>query len=641
MPDTELQTELGPLQIDYISMYESANGYSFACVFLMFLWVAYLVYLLGNTAGTYFSPALGSICERLNLPYNIAGVTFLAMGNGAPDVFASITSFSGGSDVLIGLGGLLGASMFISSVAVGALIVLAPCSINPRNFVRDVLFHIVGVISLVFVAIMGQVTLLMAICYFIVYAVYVGIVVYSWRIDASVEALIASTQKPSSAIQAAFWHLPEKKKKQQSQSLRPQKPKQKQFSMPASRAAPSTSNSLYTFLILNEDGDDDDEKNAGDEDGATTINLSGGLIAPIFDHEIFEDHFAAPKDTSKEPTVLVSHAPASSKLQPFDGVDMNSPSDPPVFVDGGSGSASLSDQEEGSSLLQPAGQSSRKRRGIASSLYWQQMQLRRRLQRHLLSNEWWEYEWYYKLLAVIDIPAVFLRDATIPVLDTDLWSRFYAVIQPIFAPQFLLVVSGLHTSHVGALPLPAFVLIFSFFPAAGVYLTTHNNKAPGGTYGIVWVMLSFTMCISWIYLLAGELVACLSSIGEIMSIPSSFMGLTILAWGNSVGDFFANIAVGKQGYGEMAVAGCYGGPIFNLFIGLGLSFFYICVKGYPEPFIIDFDATSIISMVFLLLTLFSTLAIVIMRGYELEIKFGYFLICLYGFYTLCQFLLLL
>ena len=101
--------------------------------------------------------------SQLNLPYNIAGVTFLAMGNGAPDVFASITSFSGGSDVLIGLGGLLGASMFISSVAVGALIVLAPCSINPRNFVRDVLFHIVGVISLVFVAIMGQVTLLMAV----------------------------------------------------------------------------------------------------------------------------------------------------------------------------------------------------------------------------------------------------------------------------------------------------------------------------------------------------------------------------------------------------------------------------------------------------------------------------------------------
>ena len=100
---------------------------------------------------------------QLNLPYNIAGVTFLAMGNGAPDVFSSVTSFGGGSDVLIGLGGLLGASMFISTVAVGSLIVASPCAVNPRNFVRDVAFHIIGVVSLAIVGMIGEVTLSMAV----------------------------------------------------------------------------------------------------------------------------------------------------------------------------------------------------------------------------------------------------------------------------------------------------------------------------------------------------------------------------------------------------------------------------------------------------------------------------------------------
>lgn len=88
------------------------------------------------------------------------------MGNGAPDVFSSVTSFGGGSDVLIGLGGLLGASMFISTVAVGSLIVASPCAVNPRNFVRDVVFHIIGVVCLAIVGMIGKVTMSMAVCPF-------------------------------------------------------------------------------------------------------------------------------------------------------------------------------------------------------------------------------------------------------------------------------------------------------------------------------------------------------------------------------------------------------------------------------------------------------------------------------------------
>ena len=121
-------------------------------------------YEVGHTAECYFSPALAGICEGLRLPENIAGVTFLAMGNGAPDVFASLTSFSSGSDVLIGFGALVGASMFIASVVVGSLVVVKECSVNPRNFIRDVLFHIAGVLFLLYVVIVGEVTMLLSVC---------------------------------------------------------------------------------------------------------------------------------------------------------------------------------------------------------------------------------------------------------------------------------------------------------------------------------------------------------------------------------------------------------------------------------------------------------------------------------------------
>jgi sodium/potassium/calcium exchanger 6 len=45
----------------------------------------------------------------------------------------------------------------------------------------------------------------------------------------------------------------------------------------------------------------------------------------------------------------------------------------------------------------------------------------------------------------------------------------------------------------------------------------------------------------------------------------------VLAWGNSSGDMMANITIAKKGFAEMAITGCYAGPLFNLLMGLGLS----------------------------------------------------------------------
>jgi Sodium/calcium exchanger protein len=41
------------------------------------------------------------------------------------------------------------------------------------------------------------------------------------------------------------------------------------------------------------------------------------------------------------------------------------------------------------------------------------------------------------------------------------------------------------------------------------------------------------------------------------------VGLSILAWGNSIGDLFSNIALAKQGYQQMAFAACFGGPMLS------------------------------------------------------------------------------
>ncbi|VDK59446.1 unnamed protein product [Cylicostephanus goldi] len=57
------------------------------------------------------------------------------------------------------------------------------------------------------------------------------------------------------------------------------------------------------------------------------------------------------------------------------------------------------------------------------------------------------------------------------------------------------------------------------------------------------------------------------------------LGLTILAWSNSIGDLIADISVVKQGYPRMAMAAAIGGPLFNLLIGFGLPFLIAIAGG--------------------------------------------------------------
>ena len=50
------------------------------------------------------------------------------------------------------------------------------------------------------------------------------------------------------------------------------------------------------------------------------------------------------------------------------------------------------------------------------------------------------------------------------------------------------------------------------------------------------------------------------------------MGITILAWGNSMGDLSANMTMAKKGLANMAITACFAGPVFNILIGLGGGF---------------------------------------------------------------------
>ena len=96
--------------------------------------------LLGSTADEYFSPALEMFSSELGLPPRFAGVTLLALGNGASDVSATMNAVW--SDPTNGykmsLGALTGASMFVTTIVAG-MVILANGGVVCRGaLLRDV-----------------------------------------------------------------------------------------------------------------------------------------------------------------------------------------------------------------------------------------------------------------------------------------------------------------------------------------------------------------------------------------------------------------------------------------------------------------------------------------------------------------------
>merc|ERR1719478_863576 len=75
----------------------------------------------------------------------------------------------------------------------------------------------------------------------------------------------------------------------------------------------------------------------------------------------------------------------------------------------------------------------------------------------------------------------------------------------------------------------------------------------------------------WLALLAVELTQAARALGAAIGIPSALLGIGFVAWGNSIGDLLAGLAVTRTGNGRMAVVAVFSGPLFNNLTGFGLA----------------------------------------------------------------------
>jgi sodium/potassium/calcium exchanger 6 len=135
---------------------------------------------LGIAASDFFCPNLGTLANVLGLDENVAGVTFLAFGNGSPDVFSTFAAMKSHTASLA-LGELLGAATFISSVVVGSICLVKPFKVDAYPFLRDIGFFATAVALLQAVLWDGKLHLWETLMLVGLYVLYVMIVVVgSW-----------------------------------------------------------------------------------------------------------------------------------------------------------------------------------------------------------------------------------------------------------------------------------------------------------------------------------------------------------------------------------------------------------------------------------------------------------------------------
>ncbi|CAL4926501.1 unnamed protein product [Urochloa decumbens] len=241
------------------------------------------------------------------------------------------------------------------------------------------------------------------------------------------------------------------------------------------------------------------------------------------------------------------------------------------------------------------------------------------------------------LARALCMPLYLPRRLTIPDIAAHRWSRPYAVASAGLAPVLLAITwtsqSQRHHHHGHTLAVllggGALGLVLAALAAA----TTEDASPPRGRKRRVpWLAAGFAMSVLWAYTLARELVALLVAIGYVAGIKPSVLGVTVLAWGDSLGDLVSNVAMavhGGSGGAQTAVSGCYAGPLFNTVVGLGLSMALAAGARHPAPFVVPADAAAYEAVGFLAAALAWALFVVPARGMRIDRVYGVGLLAIY------------
>ncbi|KAI8807628.1 Sodium/calcium exchanger protein-domain-containing protein [Cladochytrium replicatum] len=629
------------------------SPFRLGALFFLLLWLAMIFMTLATAASHFLAVNLSNISAWLRLSETIAGVTLAAFGNGAPDLF---TTFSAMNANIAGLalGELIGAASFITMVVVGIVAVISPFKLPRRPFLRDLGFFMGALITLLVVTVDGVITLGESIFMVSYYVVYVGVVVgghYIYR---------AQRERQKRKVEAAIEVIAETMDETEGEDADESTGLLNAPTL-SPRLAVESRYSPEPFLPT--DNDDPTDPNAN-EDLYDAGHLVGRDLVRL----------TTEKRRSQMSNIFRSPDSASARSVPLVWTE-----DPDEDV------LALTDDLGSTTHPHPSHTQNRlnfiREEHVSTAL----------VLLHCLFpilHEWAELPTLDRAYGVLTAPAYALLRMTTPVvgredvkadqiakvnsefsfsaremrvnppeeagaegervvsiggddLDVDVeekgrhgglrkyLSRELVVLQCFASPIFTcFAVSGLQSVDKPAkVPLWAISLIIGVGLALVAAKATH--RIPVYRFGIILSAMGFFMSVVWIFMVAGELVNLLQSLGLIMGLSETLVGLTILAVGNSMGDLLTNISIAKLGFPAMAVGACFGSPMLNLVLGIGLTSLYL-ILSRGETYALAPSTTIYVSSIGLLIVLGLSAVLVPLDDFRASRKFGITLLVAYA-----------
>lgn len=242
-----------------------------------------------------------------------------------------------------------------------------------------------------------------------------------------------------------------------------------------------------------------------------------------------------------------------------------------------------------------------------------------------------------KAMDFCELPLTVLRRGTIPLLEQECYSKPWFIASLVFGPVMVVMylglgwLAGLIAAGVGA----------AVAVGVGMLLKDSRDSAPNWNMCTDFPIGSalaaaggFVVAAMWIDTIASEVVGLLEYFGVLSGVDSSILGVTVLAWGNSIGDMATNTAMAKKGLGNMAMTACYAGPVFNILVGLGLGFLSwirdSSTKGMSKSVSVELDATVAAGAAFIVLNYVGIIVIGLLNGNSLPAWYGKFMLFFYG-----------
>lgn len=164
--------------------YSYINFYEIHYCYISYIWLTIPLfsclalicfYFLSDTSNKYLSQPLTIISDRLKISQNLAGLTFLAFGNGAPDVISSIVASGDSEDGIdFSMGALMGAGVFVTCFVLSSVVQYSnQVKVNKYKFLRDILIYLLVIGILGLFSLDGKIKLWESILFCSIYFFYV------------------------------------------------------------------------------------------------------------------------------------------------------------------------------------------------------------------------------------------------------------------------------------------------------------------------------------------------------------------------------------------------------------------------------------------------------------------------------------